>query len=196
MIPRVTATAVIVGTVLILLLPIAVFATNDGSGSSTFKVDVYGSGINSDTGELLTEVILESGASDSDTLIPGDSGRVFLGQFVFDRDESDEGDTFQACVTDQDSGLTNCNTGVNSDENKPEEITVRVQDDDGFSDASYRPIDNDYEIEQEHDFDNEQKAQCNIRGDNSRCEINQDNSFSDTLRDVGNSIGKLFNNYD
>jgi hypothetical protein len=169
MIPRV---AVIVGTVLILLLPIAVFATNDGIGSSTFKVDVYGSGIN------------------SDTLIPGDTGRVFLGQFVFDRDESDEGDTFQACVTDQDSGLTNCNTGVNSDENKPEEITVRVQDDDGFSDTSYRPIDNDYEIEQEHDFDNKQKAQCNIGGDNSRCEINQDNSFSDTLRDVGNSIGK------
>ena len=53
-----------------------------------------------------------------------------------------------------------------------------------------------YEVEQEHDFDNEQKAQCNIRGDNSRCEIDQDNSFSDTLKDVGNSIGKLFNNYD
>jgi hypothetical protein len=63
----VTATAVTVGTVLILLLPSVVFATNDGSGSSTFKVDVYGSGINSDTGELLTEVILETGASESDS---------------------------------------------------------------------------------------------------------------------------------
>jgi hypothetical protein len=87
------------------------------------------------TGELLTEAILESGATESDTLIPGDTGRVFLGQFVFDRDESDEGDTFQACVTDQDSGLSNCNTGVNSDDNRPKEITVRVQDDDGFSDT-------------------------------------------------------------
>jgi hypothetical protein len=189
MIPRVTTTAVIAGTVLILLLPGAVFATNDGSGSNTFKVNVYGRGINSDTGELLTEVILESGASKSDTLIPGDTGRVFLGQFVFDRDESDEGDTFRACVTVQDSGLTNCNTGVNREKNAPEEITARVQDDSGFSETSY-------EIEQEHDFDNEQKAQCNIHGDNNRCEIDQDNSFSDTLRDVGNSIGKLFNNYD
>jgi hypothetical protein len=189
MIPGVTATAVIVGTVLILLLPIAVFATNDGSGSSTFKVDVYGSGINSDTGELLTEVILQGGASESDTLIPGITGRVFLGQFVFDRDESDEGDTFQACVTDQDSRLSNCVTGINTEDNAPEEITVRVQDDNGFSETSY-------DIEQEHDFDNEQKAQCNIHGDNNRCEIDQDNSFSDTLRDVGNSIGKLFNNYD
>jgi hypothetical protein len=189
MIPRVTTIAAIAGTVLILLLPGAVFATNDRSGSSTFKVDVYGSGINSDTGELLTEVILESGASKLDTLIPGNTGRVFLGQFVFDRDESDEGDTFQACVTVQDSGLTNCNTGVNHEKNAPEEITVRVQDDNGFSETSY-------EIKQEHDFDNEQKAQCNIHGDNNRCEIDQDNSFSDTLRDVGNSIGKLFNNYD
>jgi hypothetical protein len=55
---------------------------------------------------------------------------------VFDRDESDEGDTFQACVTDQDSGLGNCNTGVNSDDKRPEEITVQVQDDDGFNDSS------------------------------------------------------------
>jgi len=186
----VTATAGIIGTVLILLLPSAVFATQDhNDGSSTFKVNVYGSGINDDTGELETEVILESGASDSDTLIPGDTGRVFLGQFLFDRDESDEGDTFQACVTVEDSGLTNCNTGVNHDKNAPEEITVAIQDDNGFSETSY-------DIEQEHDFDNEQKAQCNIHGDNNRCEIDQDNSFSDTLRDVGNTIGKLFNNYD
>jgi hypothetical protein len=177
MFPRITATAGIIGTVLILLLPSVVFATKGGSGSNTFKVNVYGSGINDDTGELLTEVILESGASESDTLIPGDTGRIFLGQFVFDRDESDEGDPFQACVTVQDSGLSNCNTGVNHEKNAPEEITVRVQDDNGFSETSY-------EIEQEHDFDNEQKAQCNIHGDNNRCEIDQDNSFSDTLRDV------------
>ena len=91
---RMTAIA---GTVLILLVPNA-FASNSDVG--TFKIDVYGSGINADTGELLTEVILESGVSESDTLIPGDTGRVFLGQFVFDKDESDEGDTFQACVTD------------------------------------------------------------------------------------------------
>jgi hypothetical protein len=196
MFPRITATAVIVGTVLILLLPSTVFATKDGSGSSTFKVDVYGSGINSDTGELFTEVILESGASESDTLIPGDTGRVFLGQFVFDRDESDLGETFQACVTDQDSGLSNCNTGVNHEKNAPEEIAVRVQDDNGFSNTLYRPNERSFEVEQEHDFNNEQKAQCNIRGDNNRCEIDQDNSFSDTVKDVGNSIGKLFNNYD
>jgi hypothetical protein len=188
MLPRITPTAGIIGTVLILLLPSVVFATNGGSGSKTFKVNVYGSGISSDTGELLTEVILASGASKSDTLILGDTGRVFLGQFVFDRDESDEGDTFQACVTVQDSGLTKCNTGVNHEKNAPEEITIRVQDGNGFSETSY-------EIEQEHDIDNEQKAQCNIHGDNNRCEIDQDNSFSDTLRDVGNSIGKLFNNY-
>jgi hypothetical protein len=189
MIPRVRATVVIVGTMLILLLPIAAFATNDRSGSNTFKVIVYGSGINEETGELETEVILESGASDSDTLIPGDTGRVFLGQFVFDRDESDVGETFQACVTVEDSGLSNCNTGVNHDKNAPEEITVRIQDENGFSETSY-------DIEQEHDFDNEQKVQCSIHGDNNRCEVDQDNSFSDTLRDVGNSIGKLFNNYD
>jgi hypothetical protein len=182
--------------VLILLLPSAVFATNDGSGSSTFKVDVYGRGINSDTGELLTEVILESGPSQSDTLIPGDTGRVFLGQFVFDRDESDEGDTFQACVTDQDSGLSNCARGINSEDNAPEEVTVRVQDDNGFNDASYNPSDRDYEIESDHEFNSQQKAQCNIHGDNNRCEIDQDNSFSDTMKDVGNTIGKLFNNYD
>ena len=127
---RMTAIA---GTVLILLVPNA-FASN--SGADTFKIDVYGSGINADTGELLTEVILESGVSGSDTLIPGDTGRVFLGQFVFDKDESDEGDTFQACVTDHDSGLSNCNTGVNSDDNRPEEITIQVQDDDGFSETS------------------------------------------------------------
>jgi hypothetical protein len=78
MLPTITATAGIIGTVLILLLPSVVFATNGRSGSNTFKVNVYGSGINDDTGELETEVILESGASESDTLIPGHSGRVFL----------------------------------------------------------------------------------------------------------------------
>ncbi len=145
---------------------------------------------------LLTEVILESGASESDTLIPGETGRVFLGQFIFDRDQSDEGDSFQACITDRDSGLSNCATGINHEKNAPEEITVRVQDDNRFSDASYNPSDRDYEITSEHDFDNEQKAQCNIHGDNNRCEIDQDDSFSDTMKDVGNAIGKLFNNYD
>ena len=35
-----------------------------------------------------------------------------------------------------DSGLSNCNTGVNSDDNRPEEITVQVQDDDGLIDTS------------------------------------------------------------
>ena len=83
MLPTISATTGIIGTVLILLLPSVVFATKGGSGSKTFKVNVYGSGINDDTEELLTEVILESGASEPDTLIPGDTGRVFLGQSCF-----------------------------------------------------------------------------------------------------------------
>jgi hypothetical protein len=40
----------------------------------------------------------------------------------------------------------NCETGVNSDDNRPEEITVRPKMMMGFSDASW-------EIESDHDFD-------------------------------------------
>ena len=58
----------------------------------------------------------------------------------------------------------------------------------------YNPSDRDIAISNEPDFDNEQEAQCNMRGDNNRCEINQDNDASSTLKDIGNAIGKLFNN--
>ena len=147
-------------------------------------------------GNYLTEVILENGATDSDTLTPGESGRVFLGQFVFDRDESDVGETFQACVTVQDSGLTNCNSGVNHEKNAPEEITVKFKMTMDLVGTEYNPSDRDIAISNEPDFDNEQEAQCNMRGDNNRCEINQDNDASSTLKDIGNAIGKLFNNND
>ena len=96
MLPTTTATIGIIGTVLILLLPSTAFASEDnynndnkGSGSSTFKVNVYASGINENTGSLDVSVRLEGGARESDNVFASGSGEQFLTQFVFSRGESD-----------------------------------------------------------------------------------------------------------
>ena len=192
MLPTATATAGIIGTVLILLLPSAVFATDNdnyqSSGKDTFKVNVYASGINRNTDNLDVSVTLESGARESDNVFVSgsSSGEQFLTQFVFNRGESDVGESFRACVTSD--GERSCETGVNSPRNAPEDITVHLRDQqDDFSDTSYQ-------IAQRHDFDNDQDANCNITGDNNSCEIRQGNSFSDTIRDIGDSIEQIFDN--
>ena len=90
MLPTMTATIGIVGTVLILLLPSAAFASEDnynndnkGSGSSTFKVNVYADGISQDSGNLRVSVTLESGARESDSVSAFGSRRTILDTICF-----------------------------------------------------------------------------------------------------------------
>ena len=132
-------------------------------------------------------VTLESGARESESVSAFGSGEQFLTQFVFNRGESDVGESFEACVTPS-NGERSCETGVNSPKNAPEDITVHLRGQErDFSDTNY-------EINQRHEFNNDQDANCNITGDNNSCEIRQGNNFSDTIRDIGDSIEQIFDN--
>lgn len=179
---------------IVLLLPTAVFAENDSNGSDTFKVKVYGSGINEDTGELKVGVLLESGEEETTTVTPDDTGTVLLKTFSFDADDSDVGDTFEACIENLDGGGINCDEGTNDEDKSPERITIEVPESEYYStisDSEFDTSDSDFDLNSEHDYDTEQSATCEINGDNNECNIDQGNSITDVIRDVTNGIGEL-----